>query len=153
VVTLRFNKENPRNFLAPSSQQSQSQPTKVAAPKAKGTKPNSSGGFASYLTKESGEEKCWRCGWPHKKKDCPNPPQATTSNPNPNHPCSHCHAYAHDVDNCFTFHLELWQGQSQNTLNKGQGSRKGKKGKGAANKRSPTKPAQGQPNTMETKFA
>jgi hypothetical protein len=70
----------------------------------------------------------------------------------PNHPCSHCHVYAHDVDHCFTFHLELWQGQSQNTLDKGQGFRKGKE-KGAANKRLPTKLAQGQPNTMEAKFA
>jgi hypothetical protein len=38
-------------------------------------------------------------------------------------------------------------------LNKGQGSGKGQKGKGAANKGSATKPTQGQPNTMEIKFA
>jgi hypothetical protein len=30
---------------------------------------------------QGGEDKCWRCGGPHKKKDYPNPPQATTSNP------------------------------------------------------------------------
>ncbi len=110
MVTFGFNKENPRNFLAPSSQQSQSQPTKVTPPKAKGAKPNSGGGSTSYSTKQGGEDKCWRCGEFHKKKDYPNPPQATIFNLNPNQPCSHCYAYGHDVDHCFTLHLKLWQG-------------------------------------------
>jgi hypothetical protein len=51
---------------------------------AKGAKPNFSGGSTSYYVEEGGEDKCWRCGGPHKKKDCPNPLQTTTSNPNPN---------------------------------------------------------------------
>jgi hypothetical protein len=67
VVTLRFNKEK-MNFLAPSSQQSRNQPTKVAPPKAKGTKPNLDGGFTSYSAKQGGEEKCWRCGGPSQEE-------------------------------------------------------------------------------------
>ncbi len=81
VVTLGFNKKNPRNSPTPFSQQLHGQPTKATPPKAKGPKPNSSGGFTSYSIKQHGEDKC---GGPHKKKDCPNPPHATTSNPNPN---------------------------------------------------------------------
>jgi hypothetical protein len=84
--------------------------TKVTLPKAKGAKPDSSGGSTSYSIKQGGEDKCWKCGGFHKKKDCSNPPQATTSNPNPNQPCSHCYAYGHDADHCFTLHLELRQG-------------------------------------------
>jgi len=41
MVTFKFNKENPYNYLAPLHQQSWSQPTKAATPKAKGAKPNS----------------------------------------------------------------------------------------------------------------
>jgi hypothetical protein len=77
VVILGFNKKNPRNFLAPSSQQSWGQPTKAKPPKAKGAKLDSSGNSTSYLAKQSGKDKCWRCGGPHKKKDYPNPPHAT----------------------------------------------------------------------------
>jgi hypothetical protein len=40
VVTIGFNKENPRNFPTPSSQQSQSQPTKATPPKVKGANQN-----------------------------------------------------------------------------------------------------------------
>ncbi len=110
MVTLGFNKENPRNFPAPSGQQPQSQPTKATLPKAKGAKPGSGGGSTSYSIEQGGEDKCWRCGGFHKKKDCPNPPQATTSNPNPNQPCSHCYAYGHDADHCFTLHPKLRKG-------------------------------------------
>jgi hypothetical protein len=65
-------------------QQSQGQLTKVGPPKAKGAKVNSNGGSTSYLAEERGEDKCWKCGGPHKKKDCLNPLQTTTFNPNPN---------------------------------------------------------------------
>ncbi len=44
VVTLGFNKDNPRNFPTPSNQQSQGQPTKVVPPKAKGAKSYLGGG-------------------------------------------------------------------------------------------------------------
>jgi hypothetical protein len=81
----------------------------VASPKAKGAKPYLGGGSTSYLVEQGGENKCWRCGGPN-KKDYLTPPQATTSNLNPSHPCSHYHAYGHDDDHCFTLHLELWQG-------------------------------------------
>jgi len=47
------------------------------------------------------------------RKDCFNPPQATTYNPNPNQPCSHYKVYGHDVNHCFMFHPNLQQGQSQ----------------------------------------
>jgi hypothetical protein len=57
MVTLGFNKENPRNFLAQLGQESQSQLTKAAPPKAKGAKPNSSGGSTSYSTKQGGKDK------------------------------------------------------------------------------------------------
>jgi hypothetical protein len=39
------------------------------------------------------------------------------------------------------------------SANKDEGFKKGEKGKGVANKRSTTKPIQGQPNTMEARFA
>jgi hypothetical protein len=81
VITFGFNKKNPRNLLTPSSQQLHGQPTKVTLPKAKGPKPDSSGCFTSYSMGQHGEDKC---GGFHKKKDCPNPPHATTSNLNPN---------------------------------------------------------------------
>jgi hypothetical protein len=110
VVTLGFNKENPRNSRAPLRQQSQGQPTKAIPPKAKDAKPYSGGDSTSYLVEQGQEDKCWRCGGPHKKKDCPNPPQAITSNLNPSQPCSHYHVYGHDVDHCFTLHLKLQQG-------------------------------------------
>jgi hypothetical protein len=158
MVTLGFNKENLRNPPTPSSQQSQRQPIKATPPKAKRAKLDLGGGSTSYSTKQSGEDKCSKCGGFHKKKDCPNPPQAITSNPNPSQPCSHCYAYGHDVDHCFTFHPRLWQGQSQNTnASKGQGFGKGQKGKGVTNKRPAnegptTKLVQGQPNTMEARF-
>jgi hypothetical protein len=58
MVTFGFNKENPRNFPTPSSQQFRNQPTKVAPPKAKGAKPNSSGGSTSYSIEQGGEDKC-----------------------------------------------------------------------------------------------
>jgi hypothetical protein len=83
VVTLGFNKENLKKFPTPSSQQSWIQPTKVVPPRAKGAKPNSSVGSTFYLAKQGGEDKCWKCGGVHKKKDYPNPSQAITSNPNP----------------------------------------------------------------------
>ncbi len=103
---------------------------------------------------QGGKDKCWRCGGPHKKKNCPNLAHATISNPNPNQSCSQCHAYKHDANHCFTFHPKLQQGQSQNTNpNKGQGFGKGQRGKGVANKRLATKLAQGQPNTMDVRFA
>jgi hypothetical protein len=53
VVTFGFNKENPKNSLAPSSRQSQNQPTttKVAPFKAKGAKPNLGSSSTSYSTK------------------------------------------------------------------------------------------------------
>jgi hypothetical protein len=65
------------NFLTPSCQQTQGQPTKAIPPKAKEAKLNSSGGSTSYIAKQGGEDKCWRCGGPHKKKDYPNPAHAT----------------------------------------------------------------------------
>ncbi len=71
------------SFSNTINQQSQNQPTKSTPPKAKGAKPNWNGHSTSYSMEQSGEDKCWRCGGPH-KKDGPNPPQATTSNPNPN---------------------------------------------------------------------
>jgi len=83
VVTLGFNKENPRNFPTPSNQRSQGQPTKAAPPKAKGAKLDSGSGSTYYSTEQGGENKCWRCDGLHKKKDCPNPPHATTLNLNP----------------------------------------------------------------------
>jgi len=104
MVTFGFNRESPKNSLAPSSQQSQNQPTKAAPLKAKGAKPNLGSSSTSYSTKKGGKTKCWRCGGRH-KKDYPNPPQPITSNLNPNQPCSHCHAYGHDVDHCFTLLL------------------------------------------------
>jgi hypothetical protein len=84
VVTFGFNKENPRNFLAPSNQQSWNQPTKDAPPKTKGGKLNSNSGSTSYLVEQGGEDKCWRCDWPHKKKHCPKSPHATILNFSPN---------------------------------------------------------------------
>jgi hypothetical protein len=98
VVTIGFNKENPKNSPTPSSQQSQSQPTKATPPKVKGAKPKLYSSSTFYSAEQSGENKCLRCGELHKKKDCPNPPQAITSNLNSSQPCSHCHAYGHDVD-------------------------------------------------------
>jgi hypothetical protein len=44
------------------------------------------------------------------KKDYPYPPQATTSNLNPNQPCSHCNIYARDANHCCTLHPKLQQG-------------------------------------------
>ncbi len=49
-----------------------------------GAKLHSNGGSTSYSAEQSGENKWWKCGGPHKKKDCLNPTQATTFNPNPN---------------------------------------------------------------------
>ncbi len=97
VVTFGFNKENPRNYLAPSSHQSQCKSTKVAPPKAKGAKLDSGGGSTSYLAKQGGKDKCWKCGGLHKKKNCPNPLQTINFNLNPNQPCCHCHVYGHDA--------------------------------------------------------
>jgi len=51
VVTLGFNKENPRNFPTPLGEQLHSQPTKATPPKAKGAKLNLGGSSTSYLTK------------------------------------------------------------------------------------------------------
>jgi hypothetical protein len=48
VVTFRLNKDNPRNFPTPLSQQSWSQPTKATPPKAKGARPDLGGGSTSY---------------------------------------------------------------------------------------------------------
>jgi len=76
MVTLGFNKENLRNSPTPSGQQSQRQPIKATPPKAKRAKLDSGGGSTSNSTKQSGEDKCSKCGGFHKKKDCPNPPQA-----------------------------------------------------------------------------
>jgi hypothetical protein len=73
MVTLGFNKENLRNFLASSSQQKEGQTTKATPPKAKGAKPDSGGGSTSYLVEKARKDKCWRYGGPHKKKDYPNP--------------------------------------------------------------------------------
>ncbi len=53
------------------------------------------------------------CGGFHWDNDCPNPPQAITTNPNPSQPCFHCKVYGRDVYHCFTLHPELQQGQSQ----------------------------------------
>jgi len=74
MVTLGFNKKNPWNSLTPSNQESQSQPTKATPHKAKKAKPDSSGGSTSYSMEQGGEDKCWRCGGPRKKNNCPNPP-------------------------------------------------------------------------------
>jgi hypothetical protein len=71
VVTLGFNKENLRNFPTPLGEQLRSQPTKATPPKAKGAKFDSGGGSTSYLIKQGGEDKCWRCGGSHKKKQIP----------------------------------------------------------------------------------
>jgi len=57
VVTLGFNKDNPRSFLAPSSQQSWGEPTKAIPPKAKGAKLDSSGGFTFFLMEQGGKDK------------------------------------------------------------------------------------------------
>ncbi len=63
MVTVKFNTENPRNFLAPLSQQLHGQPTKVAPPKVKGgAKPNLGDGSIYYSTEQGREDKCWRCG-------------------------------------------------------------------------------------------
>jgi len=48
MVTFGFNKENPKNSLAPSNQQSQNQPAKAAPLKAKGAKPNLGSNSTSY---------------------------------------------------------------------------------------------------------
>jgi hypothetical protein len=48
--------------------------------KSQGVKPNSSGHSTSYSVKQGGENKCWRCGGLHKKKNYPNPLQAITFN-------------------------------------------------------------------------
>jgi hypothetical protein len=45
--------------------------------------------------------------WASQAKTNSNPPQATTSNLNPSHPCSYCNAYEQNANHCFTFHLEL----------------------------------------------
>jgi hypothetical protein len=58
VVTLGFNKENPRNYPAPLDQQSQNQPTKTTPPKAKGAKLDLGGDSTSYLAKQGGKDKC-----------------------------------------------------------------------------------------------
>ncbi len=72
-----------KNSPAPSCQQLRNQPTKLHYPRPRGTKLDLDGGSTSYFVEQGGEDKCWRCGGLHKKKDYPNPPQATTSNPNP----------------------------------------------------------------------
>jgi hypothetical protein len=48
-----------------------------------GAKLDLSGGSTSYSTKQSGRDKWWKCGGPHKKNDYLNPTHATTFNPNP----------------------------------------------------------------------
>ncbi len=146
VVTFGFNKENPNNSPTPSRQQLRNQPTKATPPKAKGAKPNLSGGFTSYLVEQGGEDKCWKCGGLH-KKDYPNPPQATTSNLSPNQSCSHYHAYGHDADHYFTLHLELCQVQPYNTnmLVRAKVVGRAKRGKGATDKRLVIKPAKANP--------
>jgi hypothetical protein len=84
MVTIGFNKENLRNSPTPFGQQSRSQPTKAAPPKAKAAKPNSNGGSTSYLMEQGGKDKCWRCGGPHKKKKIliHHKPQFSTPIPN-----------------------------------------------------------------------
>jgi hypothetical protein len=57
VVTLGFNKDNPRNSLAPSGQQSWGEPTKAIPPKAKGAKLDSGGGFTFLLMEQGGKNK------------------------------------------------------------------------------------------------
>jgi hypothetical protein len=73
MITLGFNKKNPRNFSTPFNQQSQGQPTKVGplcwtTLEAKGVKPDFNDGSTSYSMKQGGEDKCWRCDGPHKNK-------------------------------------------------------------------------------------
>jgi hypothetical protein len=114
VVTLGFYKETPKPLLMPSTQPTRGQPIKASPQEAKGPKHGSRGGFSSYSTKHGVEERCWKCGGPHHKRDCPNPLWCTTSNPNPNQPCAHYKVYGHDMDHYFTLHLELQQTQLPN---------------------------------------
>jgi len=154
VVTLRFSKETLKSSPISLIQQSHGQASKIASQKGKGPKQESDGGSSSYSTEQRGENKCWRCGGSHWKKDCLNPPQPTTPNPNPSQPCSHCKAYGHDANHYLMFHLKLRQGQSQaRNARKSLGFGKGQKAKSAANKGLATKLAPNQPNAMEASFA
>jgi hypothetical protein len=53
----------------------------------------------------------------------------TTPNPHPSQLCSHPKAYGHDANHCFTFHPELYQGQSLTGSAKKFLGSKGLKGK------------------------
>ncbi len=84
VVTLGFNKKNPKKFLTPCGQQSQGLLTKVKPPHGQGEQTKSRWWWTtSYLMKQSREDNY--CKWRgfHKKQDCPNPPQATSHNLQP----------------------------------------------------------------------
>jgi hypothetical protein len=70
------------------------------------------GGFLSYIAEHGAKDKCWRCGGPHRKKDCPNLPEATISNPNPSQPCPHCKAKGPNMKSMGVSHFTL--------LNKGE---------------------------------
>jgi hypothetical protein len=59
-----------------------------------------------------------------------NPPHTNTSNFNLGQPCFHYNTYGHDVEQSFTFHLKLQQGQFHTSnANKRKGSwEEGQKG-------------------------
>jgi len=106
--------------------------------------------------KQGGENKCWRCGGPHKKKDYLNPLQATTSNHNPSQPFP---IIMHmNMTSIIVLHLT----QNYDRANHKtpmlirakvlRWARRGKNGKVQPIKGSATKLAQGQPNTMEARF-
>jgi len=63
VVTLGFNKENPKKLLTLCGQQSQGLLTKAKPPHGQGEQTR----FRSYLTKQSGENNCCRWRGFHKK--------------------------------------------------------------------------------------
>jgi hypothetical protein len=54
MVTLGFNKDNPRNSPTPLGQQSWSQPTKDVPPKVKRVEPNLGGVSTSYSGEQGG---------------------------------------------------------------------------------------------------
>jgi hypothetical protein len=83
VVTFNFDKETPKPLSTLPTQHAHGQPTKAPPQKGKGFEQESKGDFSSYFVEQKGEEKCWRCGRLHHKRDCPNLLQRTINNPNP----------------------------------------------------------------------
>ncbi len=153
MVTFGFNKENPRNYPTPSSHQSRGKSTNVAPPKAKGAKLNLSGGSTSYSIQQSGKNKCWKCGGPHKKKNCPNPLQTITFNLNPTQPCCHCHVYGHDASHFTQNYIKVSHKTPMSIKAKVLG-RAIREKVWLTKGRPPRRPqvTQGQPNTMEARF-